>query len=170
MPKALVPVEHRGVLDVDLRYNFLTGKLTDDRYYGLVNNTTGRMMNIRVRDDELLEIYPIASKEDCDFFNIHKWHTNSYPYLSVNMKTGKIDNFYYVPEESDGQTICRLDSNKKLDKTYHAFYKTGEDKYADELFKKYKPFQVGLYYEGLPFSSPPIAALISYNCFSDFQS
>ena len=64
MPKALVPVEHRCVLDVDLRYNFLTGKLTDDRYYGLVNNTTGRMMNIRVRDDELLEIYRKLSQKN----------------------------------------------------------------------------------------------------------
>src|SRR5574344_1239721 len=161
MPKALVPVEHRGILDVDLRYNFLTGELTEDRYYGLINPNTGKRMNIRVRGDELLEIYPIAAKEDCERFHITTWHKNSYPYLSINMKTGALDNFYYVPEDSDGQTIYRLDQCGKMDKTYHAFYKIGEDKYADELFKKYKPFQVGLYYEGLPFSSPPVAALIS---------
>lgn len=161
-PEEWKPLDFNGKVDFELRLDLKTQQLTKDIYYVLRREKDNLQMNIRTEGETLKEIYPVASKEDIEKFGIKEF--SKHPYLSVDMKTGTPTHLYYVPPESDGTLIKRvgLDNNKR---TYLVLLAAGKSspKIYKEIFKKWHPNYVLLYFDSDHVTKSPVAALLGYN-------
>ena len=85
-PEEWQPLNFSRDVDYELRLDIISDTLLDDVYYPLENLKTKIQMNIRTKNGEITEIYPLATPENLKEFGVTEY--KKHPYLSVDMETG----------------------------------------------------------------------------------
>ena len=160
-PPEWQPLSFNDCVDYELRLDLITGELLDDVYYPLENSRTKIQMNIRTKNGEITEIYPLATPENFKEFGVTEYQ--KHPYLSVDMETGEPTHCYYVPATSNGTLLKRVDHSRNI-RTYRMVLTPhNEKKVVQQIFKKYHPNYIFLYYSSDSTLTKPVAALLGYN-------
>ena len=160
-PEEWQPLNFSGDVDYELRFDIANDILLDDVYYPLENLKTKIQMNIRTKNGEITEIYPLATPENLKEFGVTEY--KKHPYLSVDMETGEPTHCYYVPTNSDGTMLKRVDHEGHI-RTYRmVLTPVNEKKVVQQIFKKYHPNYIFLYYDSDSTLTEPVAALLGYN-------
>lgn len=152
-PKQFYPLNIMRFPDYERRLDLKTNEFTDDLYFTLKDEKT--QLNIRIRDNKIIEFYPLASKEILNEYNINEFE--NHPYISVDMETGEQTHLYYCPKNSTGTVINRID--KKGNFRYYKVFLIPTDNISSNIFEKYHPNYIIIYYD----NDSATSALLGYN-------
>jgi len=160
----------------ELRYDILTDCFTDDIYLSC-RDRIGQVMNIRTRNNEIIEVYPYCkfieygkrsyinrcrylSKEQLHFLDTENFRT--YCSVSFDLTTflGCQSRFYGVSKANQlldqyDYEIIRFNMDNRIDRIYG--YKKGNEGPYD-ILKEYQPFYHIVYFD----NHNPIAMLLGF--------
>lgn len=149
--------------DFELRVNIVDGKpvLQPDIYFTLLSPDKTLRMNVRTRHENILEIYPLAKKDDFHEFNLPEDISEPWtqPYVSVDLFRQSISHLYWVPKD-EKNVIYRKDLKNNIRK-YKYYRWTHKNEMTPEeraIYEEYQPFYVFFYYDDDKLTS----ALMSY--------
>jgi hypothetical protein len=153
-------VERNGKPIYETRYKILDGgnlEKTGDLYYTLFNGD--QFMNVRIRDDLIIEYYPGATDDDLKTFGIKPVHPLwSAPYFSKTYND-EITHIYQVLDQPGQTIIGRWNINGIQDRYYR--YTSQAIPYGLEyMYEIYNVDHIILYYNGPGFEIMPLALLM----------